>query len=89
MQSPENTGFNISKSLTTETQSNGLNCKASVTLSSAVNGQQTIGNKSVNGTQNGLTNGKASFAERCNVNGDNQEVKFCNNAKPPRLDGSL
>jgi len=92
VQSPESTSFNISisKSLKAETQSNGLDCKANVTLgSSAMNGQQTNGNKSVNGTKNGLTNGKATFAERCNINGDSQELKFCNVGPTTRLDESL
>lgn len=76
MQLADNQGIPISKSLTTTIQSNGIDCKAGSTLSP--NCQQMIVNKSVNGARNGLTNGKATFAERCNINGDGQEPEIRN-----------
>lgn len=78
MQLAENQGIPISKSLTTEVQSNGLDCKTNSALDSITNRQQTIVNKSVNGAQNGLMNGKATFAERCNINGDGQKSEIRN-----------
>ncbi|KAM0726308.1 TRPL translocation defect protein 14 [Formica fusca] len=91
MQLPENQGINFSKSLV-EIQSNGLDCKASGTLSSNLNGQQSNGqaicNKSINGVQNGLANGKATFAERYNINGD-RKPEVCNGDPTTKLDESL
>lgn len=89
MQLAENQGKPISKNLTTEIQSNGLDCKAGNALGSIMNGQQAIVNKSVNGTRNGLTNGKATFAERCNINGDDQEPGIRNGDSTMRPDESL
>ncbi|RLU27515.1 hypothetical protein DMN91_001319 [Ooceraea biroi] len=77
-----------STDLTIETQSNGLNCKASGTLNS-VNGQ-VIGNKSVNGAhENGLTNGKATYAERCKIKSDGRETEIRNGGPTTRLDEGL
>lgn len=93
MQLPENQDINLSKSLT-EIQSNGLDCKTSDTLSSNLNGQQSIcqaicNKKSINGVQNGLANGKAMFAERCNINGDGRKPEVCNGDPTAKLDESL
>jgi len=90
MQLADNQDIPISKSLTTMIQSNGIDCKAGSTLSPIINCyQQTIVNKSVNGARNGLTNGKATFAERCNINGDGQEPEIRNGDSTMRPDESL
>lgn len=88
MQLTENESINLPKSLT-EIQSNGLDCKASNTLSSTLNGQQAICNKSINGVQNGLANGKATFAERCNMNGDDRKPEVYNGGPITKLNESL
>ncbi|XP_072745569.1 TRPL translocation defect protein 14 isoform X2 [Anoplolepis gracilipes] len=88
MQLTENQGINLSKS-PGEIQSNGLDCKVSGTLSSSLNGQQAICNKSINGVQNGLTNGKATFAERYNINGDGRKPEVCNGSSTTNLNESL
>lgn len=74
----ENQGIPISKSLTIEVQNNELDCKTSSALGSITNRKQAIVNKNVNGAQNGLVNGKVTFAERCNINGDGQESEIRN-----------
>ncbi|KYM95622.1 hypothetical protein ALC62_13737 [Cyphomyrmex costatus] len=88
IQLADNKSIPISKSLTTTIQSNGIDCKAGNTLSS-INCQQMIVNKSINGARNGLTNGKATFAERCNINGDGQEPEIRNGNSTMRPDKSL
>lgn len=88
MQLTENKGINFSKNLA-EIQSNGLDCKASGTLNSSLNGQQAICKKSINGVQNGLANGKATFTERCNINGDDRKPEVCNGGPTTKLDESL
>lgn len=88
MQLAENQGISVSKNLMTEMQSNGLDCKTNSAVGST-NRQQTIVNKSVNGAQNGLMNGKATFAERCNINGDGQEPEIRNGDTTMRPDESL
>lgn len=89
MQLAENQNTSVSKNLMTEVQSNGLDCKSNSALSSIANRQQAIVNKSVNGAQNGLMNGKATFAERCNINGDGQEPEIRNGDTTMRPDESL
>lgn len=89
MQLAENQSIPVSKNLTTEVQSNGLDCKTNSALGSTANRQQAIVNKSVNGAQNGLMNGKATFAERCNINGDGQEPEIRNGDTTMRPDESL
>lgn len=86
MQLAENQG--ISKNLMTEVQSNGLDCKTS-SADSIANYQQAIVNKSVNGAQNGLMNGKATFAERCKINCDGQKPEIRNGDATMRPDESL
>ncbi|XP_024888949.1 TRPL translocation defect protein 14-like isoform X1 [Temnothorax curvispinosus] len=80
MQLAESQSAPISKSLTTEVQSNGLDFKTSSALGSITNRQQAIVKKSI---QNGLTNGKATFAERCNMNGDGQKLEVRNSTMRP------
>lgn len=77
MQLAENQGIPISKGLTAEIQSNGLDCKTGGALNSLMNRQQAIVNKSIN-ARSGLTNGKVTFAERCNINGDGQQPEIRN-----------
>lgn len=89
MQLAENQGIPISKSLTTEVQSNGLDCKTNSALGSITNRQQAIVNQSINGTRNGLANGKATFAERCNINGGSQKPGIRNGDSSMRSDESL
>lgn len=97
MQLEDNQSINLSKNLKEiqsngldckASQSNGLDCKASGTLSSNLNDQRAICNKSINGIQNGLVNGKA-FAERCNINGDDRKLEVCNGSSTMKLDESL
>ncbi|XP_011646490.1 TRPL translocation defect protein 14 [Pogonomyrmex barbatus] len=89
MQLAETQSIPISKNLTTEIQSNGLDCKTNSALGSITSRQQIIVSKNVNSTQNGLTNGKATFAERCNINGDGREPEICNGNSAMRSDESL
>jgi len=67
-------------------ESNGLNCKTNSILNSI--NSQVIENKSVKGSQNGLTNGKVTFTERCKINNDSREAKIRNNSIA-RLDEGL
>ncbi|XP_070521572.1 TRPL translocation defect protein 14 isoform X1 [Cardiocondyla obscurior] len=78
IQLAENQSTSISKPMTTEVQSNGFDCKSNSALGSITNSQQMITNKSVNGTQNGLTNGKVTFAERYNINCNSQGPEIRN-----------
>jgi len=89
MQLADNQGIPILKNLTTMIQSNGIDCKTGNTLDPIINYQQTIVNKSVNGARNGLINGKATFAERCNINDDGQEPEIRNGDSTMRPDESL
>jgi len=97
MQLPDNQNINLSKNLKEiqsngfdckASQSNGLDCKVSGTLNSNLNAQQAICNKSINGIQNGLVNGKA-FVERCNINGDDRKQEVCNGSQTMKLNESL
>jgi len=80
----ESQGTSISKSLT-EIQSNRLDCKADCSVLGS-NRQQAIVNKSSD-ARNGLINDKVTFVERCNINGQEPEIR--NGDSTMRPDESL